>query len=72
MSKRPTDRYQDSPKTSAGIVESDLAWASTFTLTGAAAEVVDRINARFNPRCRQRVGYRPWQTGTSGRMEVLG
>jgi len=33
-------------------MESDLAWASTLTLTGAAAEVVDRINARSNPRCR--------------------
>jgi len=30
----------------------DLARASTLTLTGPAAEVVDRVNARFNPRCR--------------------
>jgi hypothetical protein len=33
-------------------MESDLAWASTLTLTAATAEVVDRINARSNPRCR--------------------
>jgi len=26
-------------------MESDLAWASTLTLTGSAAEVVDQINA---------------------------
>ena len=39
-----------------GKVESDLAWASTLTLTGVTAEVVDRINARFNPRCRVGVG----------------
>jgi hypothetical protein len=33
-------------------MESDLAQASTLTLTGSPAEVVDQINARFNPRCR--------------------
>jgi hypothetical protein len=36
-------------------VESDLARATTLTLTGSTAEVVDQINARFNPRCRFRV-----------------
>ena len=36
-------------------MESDLAWASTLTLTGVTAEVVDRINALFNPRCRLEV-----------------
>jgi hypothetical protein len=36
-------------------MESDLPRASTLTLTGFPAEVVDQINARFNPRCRLRV-----------------
>ena len=43
---------RQSQGTSAGSFESDLARASTHTLTGVTAEVVDRINARFNPRCR--------------------
>src|SRR3984885_5232447 len=39
---RPTDRTQDSPKgTSAGLLESDLAWAPTHTLTNPFTEVVD-------------------------------
>src|ERR1700677_5106375 len=37
---RPTDRTKDSPKrTSAGLVESDLAWAPTHTLTNSITEV---------------------------------
>jgi len=35
-----------------------LARASTLTLTGSPAEVVDQINARFNPRCRFEDGRR--------------
>jgi hypothetical protein len=50
-------------------MESDLARASTLTLTGSPAEVVDQINARFNPRCRLRArlsvrGVRAYQQRT--------
>ena len=40
------------PKDVSRFIESDLARASTLTLTGSAAEVVDQVSARFNPRCR--------------------
>jgi hypothetical protein len=41
-------------------VESDLARATTLTLTGSTAEVVDQFNARFNPRCRLGDRYLAW------------
>jgi hypothetical protein len=53
-----TDRYQDSPKTSAGEVGVRPGRAPTHTLTEEPAP----INGRSDPRCRFRV--RP--TGTEG------
>ena len=44
---RPTDRYKDSPKTSAGKLESDLARATTLTLTGSPIEMVDPLSAHW-------------------------
>ena len=42
---RSTDRYQDSPKDVSRILESDLAWAPTHTLTNPLTEVVDHSAA---------------------------
>ena len=43
---RPTDRTEgQSERTSAGLVESDLAWAPTHTLINPFTEVVDHSAA---------------------------
>jgi hypothetical protein len=62
---RPTNRTKDSPKrTSAGLLESDLAWAPTHTLINPFTEVVDHsaANSILAARMVRQFGAHGWRS----------
>ena len=54
---RSTDRCRQSERTSAGYLESDLAWAPTHTLTSSVSGVVDPLS------CRVQSSLPVWRSG---------